>query len=111
MLFNRYLRKFVEKIYRLPYFEKPLPKNPFGKSILASKEKYLDLYNSALKKDDREITLFEKDCRYKIDMEWFNELALHTQVVLKKEELNFFHGRLLYSLLSKYIDEKIRTIF
>lgn len=33
-----------------------------------------------------------------------HELALHTQVVVKQSELNFQHGRVLYSIFREYID-------
>ena len=72
---------------------------------MLSKNDYQDLYESALKQDEKDINKFEDRCGYSIDKEWFNDLAFHTQVVKKKEELNFFHGRLLYSLLSKYIND------
>ena len=100
------LRKLLGKIYKLPFFKKPLPNYPFGKSIQANKEKYLELYHKAILNEDHKVIDFEKKCGFSINKNWFNKLALHTQVVIKKEELNFFHGRLLYSLLSKYINDE-----
>jgi len=47
---------------------------------------------------------FEKKNGYSIDKDWLNKVALKTQVVIKKESLNCFHGRVLYSELSKYIN-------
>ncbi len=101
----KYLKKFVEGLYKLPLFKKPLPKNPFGKNIQADKAKYLQLYNKTINNDDRDVVAFEKKCGFSINKVWVNDLALHTQIVNKKGDLNFFHGRLLYSLLSKYINE------
>ena len=106
MQYRKYLRSIIEIIYKLPTLKKPLPNNPFGKSIIASKYKYLNLHKLALRQNDQKVIKFEKNCGYSINRTWFNNLALHTQVVIKKEEINFFHGRLLYSLLSKYINEK-----
>ena len=42
---------------------------------------------------------------YKIEYDWFHELALHTQIVIKKSELCYQHGRVLYSTLSAYINQ------
>lgn len=105
MKIKKYLKKFIEKIYFLPFFYKPLPTHPFGKKIIANENKYLDLFKKAIKQDDKKVIEFETSCGFSVDIKWFNKLALHTQVVIKKEEINFFHGRLLYSLLSKYVYE------
>ena len=102
---NKYLKKSIQNLYKFPLFKKPLPKNPFGKSIQADKEKYLQLYNKTIKNDDKNVVAFEKKCGFSINKAWLNDLALHTQIVIKKGDLNFFHGRLLYSILSKYINE------
>tara|TARA_Y100000589_G_scaffold332305_1_gene391546 strand:+ start:7035 stop:7208 length:174 start_codon:yes stop_codon:yes gene_type:complete len=57
------------------------------------------LYKKAINQDDKEVIDFEKKYDFEINKECLNELALHTQIVIKKEELNFFDGRLLYSLV------------
>ena len=105
MVINKYLKKSIQNLYKFPLFKKPLPKYPFGKSIQAEKEEYLQLYNKTIKNDDKNVVSFEKKCGFSINKVWLNDLALHTQIVIKKGDLNFFHGRLLYSLLSKYINE------
>ena len=105
MVINKYLKKSIQNLYKFPLFKKPLPKNPFGKSIQADKEKYLQLYNKTINNDDKNVVAFEKKCGFSINKDWLNDLALHTQIVIKKGDLNFFHGRLLYSILSKYINE------
>ena len=56
---NKYLNIY-EGIYKFPLFKKPLPKNPFGKSIQADKEKYLQLYNKTINNDDKNVVAFEK---------------------------------------------------
>ena len=111
MRIKKYLRKHIENLYKLPYFTKPLPDYPFGNKIKANKDKYLQLHKQAINNEDKKVEEFEENCGFSIDQNWINDLALHTQVVIKKEELNFFHGRLLYSLLSKYIyDKKINSL-
>ena len=112
MSINKYLKKFIEILYKIPFFSKPLPNNPFGKSIQADKKKYLQLYNNTIKNDDKDVVAFEKKCGFSINKAWINDLALHTQIVIKKGDLNFFHGRLLYSVLSKHIyDNNINSRF
>ena len=99
------IKLIYERIYYLPFIEKPLPRNPFGKNIQASKTTYLELHKLALANNDYMVKKFEEKFRNKIDLEWWSNLALFTQVVIKPEELNFFHGRLLYSVLCDYIDK------
>ena len=36
-----------------------MPKHPFGKKILASKKKYIDLYQEAIKENDLEINVLK----------------------------------------------------
>ena len=111
MRIKKYLRKHIENLYKLPYLTKPLPDYPFGNKIKANKDKYLQLHKQAINNEDKKVVEFEEYCGFSIDQNWINDLALHTQIVIKKEELNFFHGRLLYSLLSKYIhDKKINSL-
>src|SRR3546814_5099559 len=40
-----------------------------------------------------------------IDRGWMEQLALHTQVVIKQIRLNYNHGRLLYAVLRRYLAE------
>lgn len=49
------------------------------------------------------IDQYTKKTGYEIDLAWFHEIALHTQVVKKKSEICYQHGRLLYSTLSAYL--------
>ena len=108
MFINKFVykvnRKLFNLIFKILFLEKPLPKHPFGKELYANKETYLYLHKEAINSENIEVSKFEKKYGYSLDQKWFSELALHTQVVIKQEELNFFHGRLLYSLLSKYLN-------
>jgi len=99
------LKVIIENFYKLSFLEKPLPNNPFGNKILASKDTYSRLHFEAISTNDELVCKFEKKYGFSLDLKWWRELALHTQVVIKPEKLNFFHGRLLYSVLSKYIDD------
>ena len=93
-----YLRDF-----RNYYFPK---KNPFGKDVQASKNYYLSIFEKAKNEIYLEVEKFENSSGYKIDKLWLDDLALHTQVVKKESAINYQHGRILYSKLSKYIKEK-----
>ena len=41
----------------------------------------------------------------KIDKSWLDDLALHTQIVVKESSLCYQHGRVLYATLSKFIKD------
>lgn len=102
--FINFLKRIREGFYNLPFIKKPLPRYPFGKSIWAEKQKYMELHRETLKLDDRLICAFEEKSGFKISKKWWADLALHTQVVIKKGKLNFLHGRILYSSLSSYLN-------
>ena len=76
-------------------------KNPFGNSIQATKEYYLSTFEKAKNEIYLEVDKLEDSCGFKIDKLWLDELALHTQVVKKESAINYQHGRILYSKLSK----------
>ena len=79
--------------------------SPFGKKPLASKDIYSTLAAEARSKVSPEVDSYEIDSGYAIDTAWLHELALHTQVVIKKSELCYQHGRVLYTTLSKYLND------
>ena len=73
------------------------------KKPLAKKDKYIEIYKKIKNIEYREIDNFEKKCGYFIDKGWLDNLALYTQVVIKSSQINYQHGRLLYSLLREYL--------
>ena len=102
----RYLKsKIFQILFKLPFLEKPFPKNPFGNKPLASQNVYLKLFRKKIKSKNKFLENIEKNNKFSINSDWFNDLALITQTCIKKSDLNFNHGRLLYSYLSKYISE------
>ena len=109
MKFSRKIKDFlkliIRPIYEIPFIKKPLPKNPFGKKIIGTKEIYLKLHRKAILNLNNGVIDFEKSSGFKVDEKWFNDLALYTQTCIKKSQLNFNHGRLIYSALSKYLSE------
>jgi len=80
------------------------PKYPFGREIRGTVEEYRTLWNDAKNTTYPEIDKYEESSGIAIDYEWFHRLALHTQIVIKKSELCYQHGRVIYSALSKYVN-------
>lgn len=80
--------------------------HPFGKSPHASREDYLNLFQSVINKKYPQIDSLEEQCGFAIDKKWIDDLALHTQIVIKKSPINYSHGRAIYSLLRKMISDK-----
>ena len=100
-----FLKLIIGPLYNIPNINRPLPKDPFGKTIIGTKEKYLKLHSKALLNLNKDVIDFQQSSGFKVNEKWFNNLALHTQTCIKKSQLNFNHGRLIYSVLSKYIAE------
>ena len=100
---NRLVRLLYLKIERIS--NSRWYNSPFGEKPLAPKSEYLNLAAKASSKSYPEIDSFEDELGFSIDKDWLDELALHTQVVVKSSELCYQHGRILYTTLSKYINE------
>lgn len=89
---------------------KLFPENPFGNSPRANRETYLQLYQEAAQVVYPEIDHLENKLGYSINRQWLNDLALHTQVVIKKSKLNYQHGRVLYSILCHYLGNHNKSL-
>lgn len=79
--------------------------SPIISIIKADSNKYRDLWESSKKRVCQDVLNYEEETGFKIDENWLNDLALYTQISIKKSPLNFSHGRVLYSTLTKYIHE------
>ncbi|BAZ81236.1 class I SAM-dependent methyltransferase [Sphaerospermopsis kisseleviana CS-549] len=86
------------------------PQHPFGTSPKADRETYLQLHENARAVTYPEIDEMEQRLGYSIDRKWLENLALHTQIVIKKSRLNYQHGRLLYAALHRYLADNIKYI-
>ena len=116
-----YIRKIIDliknislivlnKIYKLPFLEKPLPKkNTIPNISPINKNMFLSLHKNAIEKSYIKVNQFEEKLGYIIDKKWFNDLSLITQTCIKNSELNFNHGRILYCLISKYIQDNLEN--
>ena len=58
--------------------------DPFGKELFGTKEEYLKLFEEIKDKPYPEIDSFELELGFSIDKDFLDELALHTQVVIKR---------------------------
>jgi len=99
------LKKFLIYLKRKIYREHVLIDENSIKKPIATKEYYLKLFKEASINVDKGVKDFEKSLGYKIDKNWIDELALHTQVCVKKSKINYQHGRILYSLLKNYLQK------
>ncbi len=77
---------------------------PFGKAPRGSREVYLERFEEARQRVYPSVDAIEETTGHRIDRAFLDDLALHTQIVLKKNPLNFSHGRILYSFLRAYLD-------
>ncbi len=104
------LLPFIDRMAYLKYHNQP-----FSNSPKSNKEKYYYLAKQAEINtySIKDIDSLEETCGYSVNKHWLNSLALQTQIVVKKSALNYAHGRVLYSVLRKYISthrEDIKTI-
>jgi len=70
---------------------------------LANKKKYKFLHNECKNLNYPLITKFEKQNQFSIKKKWFENLALNLQISVKKSKNNYQHGRILYTVLRKYL--------
>lgn len=83
--------------------------DPFGVKPQGSRETYLKLFNETSSLSYKEIDRLESELGFSIEKEWLDKLALKTQIVIKKSKLSYAHGRLLYSVVSKYLKDNPKT--
>lgn len=76
---------------------------PFDKKIMATKEFYLKKFEEVKNIKYENVDNFLPVKKYPIEKNWIDQLALHTQIVKKKSQINYQHGRILYSCLKEYI--------
>lgn len=79
---------------------------PLCAAPLGSKADYLRLWEDAKSKAYPEIDAYEQEQRAAINREWFDQLALSTQVVIKRSTICYQHGRVLYAALCRYLRDR-----
>jgi len=80
--------------------------DPFGTKIHASIEEYYQLAEEAKKNSSSAVVDYENEKGFTIDLEWLDELALHTQIVKKSSSLSYLHGRIIYTTLMDYLKNR-----
>lgn len=93
--FKRYSFKFV----------KVSSTSPISNIALGNDNEYKNLIKSVEDETYNFIDIFEKKCGFSIDKKWLNDVALKTQISIKNSKPNYQHGRILYSLLRKYLQK------
>lgn len=78
----------------------------FGLAPRASRDEYMALFEAAKGLNREEVRTLESEWGFAAEKAWVDNLALHTQVVVKDSALNWDHGRLLYSALRRYISQE-----
>lgn len=72
---------------------------------------YYNIYRSNLNNSYPVIDNVERKLGFKIDNEWLNNLALITQISIKKTKICYVHGRVLYSYLRYLISHNQEKYF
>lgn len=93
--------KFIKSLIIKFFFYNPICKRPIG-----TRENYIKIFENIRSKSYPTIDEFEEKNGFKIDKQFLDELALKTQITIKKSENNYQHGRVLYSVLCDYISNK-----
>jgi hypothetical protein len=95
-----FVKKILNKINYLFFPQYLLAKKP-----LETKEFYLKIFHDSIKNKNKKLEEILLKKKLYIDHKWFEELALHTQVTIKKSKINYYHGKLLYSYLGNYLKD------
>ncbi len=98
---ERLLRTLLKKLVTAN--NNPWSAFPFGKKPKAPAETYLRLFNDAKGKRYLDIEKYEEKMGHAAPTKWLEELALQTQIVIKRSPLCYAHGRVLYSALANYL--------
>lgn len=82
------------------------PVRPFGASPVGSPEIYEERFERYKNQRYVAVENIEKRAGFAIDTDWLNRLALDTQVTIKKSDLNWQHGRVLYAAIRRNIADR-----
>ena len=94
--------KFIKLFLKDIYYS--FTGNYITKKAKGNKKNYLQIYEAISAKKYNQIDRFISSHNLKeIDKNFINDLALISQISIKKSEVNYQHGRLIYSILNNYI--------
>lgn len=80
-------------------------RNPLTDAPAGAAEEYLALAAGAAAMEYPELERFERETGFALDRDWHDELVLQTLIVKKARTPRPFHGRLIYTLVRRYIAE------
>lgn len=101
---SHYIYKSLYK-YSNPRFFKRFNEYFNNKSKI-NKREYLEIYEASKKLTAPHISSYLKSKEKKIDDNFIQNLALLTQITIKKSEVQYFHGKLLYSIVANELRER-----
>ena len=99
-MFDGYLQRLVDRLDRR--LNRRWEDAPLVDAPMASASEYRRLWDEAKARVYPPVDAFEQTAHAAIDVAWLDELALLTQITIKKSELCYQHGRLLYAVLVRY---------
>ncbi len=104
-MFRNSLNKILGKnrILKIKLYLKSITGNYLTNKVLASEQEYIELFENCLKNNNLSNFIETNFSKKKID--FINNLALLTQIVKKKSELNFNHGFFLHRYLNNYLNK------
>ena len=80
--------------------------NPFTSAPMATADQYQKLWKAEAANTYPSIDELEKSYGHAVDKAWMDDLALHTQIVIKTSPLCYQHGRILYAVLSDFLAKR-----
>lgn len=83
-------------------------RSPLCDAPLAPAAEYRRIWAEAQRQPYPVVDRYEEMCEAAIDPEWFQQLALLTQVPIKQSAICYQHGRLLYATLVRYTRQRAR---
>ena len=78
----------------------------FKNGSIFPRDTYFEMHALAKASVCNDIDIFEVVCGFKVDRAFLDDLGLLTQIVVKKSQPTYEHGRILYSLLRSELEAK-----
>jgi predicted O-methyltransferase YrrM len=90
----------------IKFFYWKITNNYKTNKVLGSREKYLQIFADAKQETFINVDNYIQKNNFKnIDINFLNNLALTTQISIKKSKINYQHGKIIYALVYNYISQ------